>query len=234
MLEAIQNLTGPCTVMIDLKAKDGSFYYSTGIEDAKKADVDLAKVDRLISQLKNRGFKMVARVKSFPDSAFALAHIKSALPIEGGALWVGNGSYWLDPASETVITYLKQIARDLAGRGFKEIVFDDFYFPGSNYIDYSSERSRSQIIADTATELLNFFASSNITISFGNPSPDFKLDKPSHVFVSDVTGSNVRTVMSSFTALQNPASQLVFLTGSKDKRFEDCQLLRPLLTKLVN
>ena len=82
-------------------------------------------MDRIISLLKNRGFTMVARVKSFQDSAFALAHLKCALPIDSGALWVGNGSYWLDPANETVVAYLKQIARDLAGKGFREIVFDD-------------------------------------------------------------------------------------------------------------
>ena len=234
VLEAVRNLSGPCTVMIDLKAKDGSFYDSTGIEDAQRADIEIAKVDRIISLLKNRGFTMVARVRSFQDSAFALAHLKCALPIDSGALWVGNGSYWLDPANETVVAYLKQIARDLAGKGFREIVFDDFYFPDSNYIRYTFDRTRSQIISDTANDLLNFFASSNITISFGNPRPDFALAKGSHVYVTDVTGSNVKTVFASYSALEEPAAQLVFLTGSKDKRFEDCQLLRPLLTKLVN
>lgn len=52
-----------------------------------------------------------------------------------------NGCYWLDPASETVMIYLKQIARELSSRGFREVVFSEFRFPASNSISYHSEKS---------------------------------------------------------------------------------------------
>ena len=86
---------------------------------------------------------------------------------------------------------------------------------------------------DLAEELLNFFASSSITISFGNPASDFSLNMPSHIYISDVTGSGVKGTVTSFTNLEDVNKQLVFLTGSKDNRFEGFQLLRPLLTKYI-
>lgn len=233
VLQAIQELDGPCTVMIDLKAGNGSYYYSTQIDGAPLADVDVAKVDKILSTLKNRGFTMVARVKTFQDTAFALEHLRCGLAISGGALWVGDGCYWLDPGDETVVAYLKQIARELAGKGFKEIVFDDFYFPESGQIVYESEKSRTQLTVDTATELLNFFASSNVTISFGNPTEGFPLPEGSHFYISDVAGSGINHTVKRFAELTDPSAQLVFLTGSKDNRFDGYQLLRPILAQLV-
>lgn len=233
VLAAVRELSGPCTVMIDLKGGNGSFYYTTAIDGAQQADIDIATVDTLISYLRSRGFTMVARIKTFQDSNFALQHIGSSLRINSGALWVGNGFYWMDPADATVAAYLKQIARELTEKGFQEIVFDDFRFPNGSQIVYTSDRSRTQLIADVEKDLLNFFASSSITISFGNPASDFVLQGNSHVYVSDVTGSTVKSVVSGYSGLEDPESQLIFLTGSKDRRFDDYQLLRPLLSKLV-
>ena len=194
---------------------------------------DISTVDAVISHLRSHGFTMVARVKTFQDSNFALNHIVSSLRTAGGALWVGNGFYWLDPASDTVVAYLKQIARELAEKGFKEIVFDDFRFPNGTQIVYTSDKSRSDLIAGVATDLLNFFASSNITISFGNPNPDFALSGDSHVYLSGVTGSGVSAAVKGYSQLSDLPNQLVFLTGSKDRRFDDYQVLRPLLSKVV-
>ena len=233
VLIALRELNGPCTVMIDLKSGSGSFYYSTGIDGAKQADVNIDTMNAIISYLKNHGFTMIARVKTFEDTNFALEHLSCGLAISGGALWMGKGCYWLDPGNEYVVSYLKQIARELAGKGFREIVFDDFYFPDSTKIVYSSDKSRTQLIADTAQDLLNFFASSNITISFGNPSTDFDFGGSSHVFISDVTGSGVNTTVTGFSQLDDVSNQLVFLTGSKDNRFDEYQVLRPLLSKLA-
>ncbi len=233
VLEAVRELTPPCTVMIDLKGGNGSFYYTTSIDGARQAAIDIPTVDAVISYLRSHGFTMVARVRTFADTNFAENHINSSLRTASGSLWVGNGFYWLDPASETVAAYLKQIARELAEKGFKEIVFDDFRFPNGTKIVYSSEVSRSQLISGVATELLNFFASSNITISFGNPATDFALTGNSHIYVSGVTGSGVSATVKGYSGLDDPRNQLIFLTGSKDRRFEDWQVLRPLLSKVV-
>ena len=89
------------------------------------------------------------------------------------------------------------------------------------------------LIAGVATDLLNFFASSNITISFGNPAADFALTGDSHVYVSGITGSGVSAAVKSYSRLAEPQDQLIFLTGSKDKRFDEYQVLRPLLSSVI-
>lgn len=230
VLSAVQELSPPCTVLIDLKGANGSFYYSTAIDGAQKADIDLAAVDAIISYLRSHGFTMVARIRTFQDSNFAENHINCALQQNNGSLWVGNGFYWLDPGNSTVLAYIKQIARELAEKGFKEIVLDDFRYPNGTQIVYTSEKSRTELIADVAEELLNFFASSNITISFGNPASEFSLTGASHVYVTGVTGSGVSATVKDYAFLEDAESQLVFLTGSKDRRFDDYQVLRPLLS----
>lgn len=230
VLEAVKELSPPCTVMIDLKGGNGSFYYSTGIDGAQQADIDIPTVDAIISYLRSHGFTMVARIRTFQDTHFAEEHINCALRKSGGSLWVGDGFYWMDPANATVMAYLKQIIRELAEKGFKEIVLDDFRFPSGTQIVYTSEKSRTELIAGIAEELLNFFASSNITISFGNPAADFALSGASHVYVSGVTGSGVTAAVKGYTLLEDVSTQLIFLTGSKDRRFDDYQVLRPLVS----
>lgn len=230
VLAAVQELSPPCTVLIDLKGGNGSFYYTTGIDGAQQAAIDIPVVDEVISYLRSHGFTMVARIRTFQDTHFAEEHINCALRKDGGSLWVGDGFYWMDPANSTVIAYLKQIIRELAEKGFKEIVLDDFRFPSGTQIVYNSEKSRTELIAGVAAELLNFFASSNVTISFGNPAADFSLTGASHVYVSGVTGSGVSATVKSYSLLDQLETQLVFLTGSKDRRFDDYQVLRPLLS----
>ncbi|MBR6413124.1 MAG: hypothetical protein IKS21_00755 [Oscillospiraceae bacterium] len=233
VLEAVQALSAPCTVLIDLKGSNGSFYYTTGIDTAQRAEIDVATVDAILSYLRSHGFTMVARIRTFQDTHFAEQHVNCSLQTANGALWVGNGFYWLDPGNDTVLAYLKQIARELAEKGFKEIVFDDFRFPNGTQIVYRSEKSRAELIADVATDLLNFFSSSNITISFGNPMAELALSGASHVYLSGITGSGVNAAVKSFHNLEKPESQIVFLTASKDNRFDDYQVLRPLVTQTL-
>lgn len=104
---------GACAVLLQLKSTFGNFYYSSSIDGAELADVDMAAVDSLIDWLSQHGYYLIAEVPAFCDTAFALANSAAALPLSSGALWMdSNGCYWLDPASETVMIYLKQIARE--------------------------------------------------------------------------------------------------------------------------
>ena len=142
VLEALQALDDSCAVMLELKSIYGNFYYSTAIDGAATADVDVARVDEIISYLRSRGFYMIAEIPAFCDSAFALDNQSSGLPLSSGALWMDeNACYWLDPASQTVLSYLTQIARELSSLGFREIAFSEFRFPSSQNIAYSSEKN---------------------------------------------------------------------------------------------
>ena len=228
VLAALKELPGPCTVMIDLKGGNGNFYYSTDIVGAKTADVDIATVDEILAYLRNNGFTMIARVKAFEDSRFAEQNIEAAVKTQGGSLLVYNKFYWLNPDNSLVMEYLKQIVRDLSARGFREIVLDDFYFPPANQAVYTSEKTRSALMSGIAVELSSLFTTSSITISFGDPPTDFAPAASSHVFISDVGGAKVTSVVASFINLEAPEEQLVFLTASNDTRFDNFQRLKPL------
>lgn len=227
--EAIQTLQGPAVVMIDLKSPSGAFYYSTAIEGATIADIDVTTVDAIIAHLRTHGFTVIARIQAFRDRSYAIDHQVDGLAISGGALWSDGGYYWLDPGQEIAQLYLEQIAKDLSSRGITEVVFDDFYFPGSSSIVYEHDVSRTELMNSIAESLISHFNSTNITISFGDTSTDFTVsDKRSHIFFSDIDASKVNSVMSSFSGLPSAKTQLVFLTNSKDTRFDGHNLLRPL------
>ena len=229
---AVCDLQEPAVVMIDLKSSSGMFYYSTGIDGATLADIDVSTVDAILAHLRTNGFRVIARVEAFRDRAYALAHQSYGLAINGGALWSDEGYYWLDPGEEAVTEYLQQIAKELSSRGITEIVFDDFYFPGSSSIVYKHEVSRTDLINNAAASLLSSFKNTNITISFGGTSSDFQIaDKRSHVMIDGTDASKVKSVLASYSHLPNPQTQLVFLTNSKDTRFDGYNLLRPLIQK---
>ena len=198
---------GACAVLLQLKSTFGNFYYSSSIDGAE-----------------------LAEVPAFCDTAFALANSAAALPLSSGALWMdSNGCYWLDPASETVMIYLKQIARELSSRGFREVVFSEFRFPASNSISYHSEKSGAELTQDAAQELTTFFSGSNLMISFETDDTAFPADVcTGRLYIRDVDGSKIEKFAQAYGGAEK-LTELVFLVNSKDTRFDERAVLRPLL-----
>ena len=189
------------------------------------------KMDALwLDWLSQHGYYLIAEVPAFCDTAFALANPAAALPLSSGALWMdSNGCYWLDPASETVMIYLKQIARELSSRGFREVVFSDFRFPASNSISYHSEKSGAELTQDAAQELTTFFSGSNLMISFETDDTAFPADVcTGRLYIRDVDGSKIEKFAQAYGSAEN-LTELVFLVNSKDTRFDERAVLRPLL-----
>lgn len=232
VLEAVKALEEPCAVMIQLKSVWGYFYYSTGIAGAERSSIDTATVDELISYLKTNGFYMIAEIPAFSDMVFGLNNQSCGLPISGGALWMDErGSYWLDPANENVIAYLMQIARELSDLGFREVAFSDFYFPTSDNIVYSSEKSRSELIADAAGQLTAIFAGGSTVISFVSDSTEFPVEScAGRLYVPDVDGSRVELYAQAYKDSET-LTELVFKASSRDTRFENRAVLRPLIAE---
>ena len=230
VFQQIKSLDAPCAVMMELKSIFGNFYYSTSIDSAKSASVDVGTVDEIIEYLRENNFYMIASVAAFADNQFALANQSHGLPLKNGALWMDErGCYWLDPASETVISYLVQITRELATLGFSEVTFSDFRFPGSNNIHYESDLTGTQLIQEAATQLTDFFRGSNVMISFCVTDTEFPTKACSgRIYVSEVDGSKIERYVQAYgTGL----TELVFLASSRDTRFEELALLRPLMSQ---
>ena len=232
VLQQLQTIKDPCAVMIELKSIFGNFYYSTSIGGAQTASVNIDVVDDIIRYLKENGFYMIASVAAFSDYNFALDNQTSGLPLKSGALWMDeNGCYWLDPASDTVISYLMQITRELSSLGFREVAFSDFRFPETTSIHYPTDLTTTQIIHSAAEQLTSFFRGSNVTVSFCVTDVDFPAEAcAGRLYVSEVDGSKVERfnqVYGEHAALK----ELVFLANSRDTRFDELAVLRPLMSE---
>lgn len=224
--------TAPKTIMLDLKSIYGNFYYSSGTTGANMATAaDIADVDALIEELSGRpGTYLIARIASLSDYNFALANQSCGLPMKSGALWMdSNGCFWLDPMSETVQAYLASIAQELAQMGFDEVVFDDFRIPDNNKIVYNSELTREEAAAQAAASLRELLTGEPIRVSFNSENPQVAVSSD-RIYLVTEDGSSVAGLVENVQEnLENPSAQIVFLTASRDTRFEGYGILRPLI-----
>ncbi|MBQ3355557.1 MAG: hypothetical protein IJG45_00360 [Oscillospiraceae bacterium] len=230
VFEEVKKIEEPCAVMIQLKSRFGNSYYSSSISGAQKADVKISVIDQMITYLSNKGFYLIAEIPAFTDPVFALDHQECGLAMAGGYLWMDEyGCYWLDPANEEVLSHLSQIARELAGRGFHEVAFSEYRFPDTNSISYYSEKTRSEVIADSVAQLTSNFAGSTTVISFVSAEDDFPVAScTGRMYVKDVAGSKVTHYQQTYGAA-GTLEEIVYIVNSRDTRFEDQAVLRPLI-----
>ena len=233
VMETVRSLDNSNAVMIDVKDDKGNFYYNTEITGMKKANTDA--LNELIPYLKRNGYTMIARIPAFADTNYASSHPELALCVEGGSeseLWVDdNDNNWLSPEKTIVLSYQEQICKELSSLGFQEVVFNDFYFPTSGTIIYTSNLTRSELIASAAKELQSAFTGSNLTISFCTSDTGFPVDASSgRIYIPDVSGANVDKIIASLSnTVNNLNTQVIFLSDSRDTRFDAYGTLRPLL-----
>ena len=229
--EEINKLENPQAILMDLKSIYGNFYYSSGTYGATKANADIDAIDRLIESLAARDhLYLIARIPSLSDNNFALANQSSGLPLRSGALWMDrHACYWLDPMSTTVQEYLASIAEELAAMGFDEVVFDQFEIPGSENIVYSSELSREEAAAEAANALKTMLENTPIRVSFGSSNEQVAAHSD-RIYLATNDGSSVASLVESVKEpMEDPSVQIVFLTASRDTRFNDYGVLRPVI-----
>ena len=221
----------PDTIMLDLKSIYGNFYYSSGTAGAVSSSADIDAVDALIRQLSSRnGLYLIARISSLSDTNFALANQSCGLPLRSGALWMcDRGCYWLDPMEEDVQNYLVSIASELASLGFHEVVFDDFRVPDSPNIIYTGDTPREEAAAVSAEAIRKKLSDVPIRVSFNSADPKVA-EHSDRVYLVTQDGSAVSDLVSSILdSIRDPAAQIVFLTPSRDTRFDGYGILRPLI-----
>lgn len=231
ILDEISQTEGQVAVLLDVKSIYGNFYYSTSITGAEtSSSVDIAAVDQFIADLNANGrVYLMARVPAFRDSAYALAHQSSGLPLENGALWMDSDScYWLDPADSLVLSYLQDIIRELEALGFDEVVFTDFAFPASENISYDGDRSAA--VLDAAQRLRsNVTGDALLSLVTTDASLAAYADR---VYLTTDDGAQVQSLTQSFADVYDTLEEhIVFLTDSRDTRFAQYGLLRPAVTE---
>lgn len=215
-------------VLLDVKSKFGNFYYTTSLSGATQSDtVDCAAMDRLIQTLQERGCYLIARLPAFRDSSFAQANPTAGLALSSGALWTDDEQcYWLDPASQAVTANLMQICRELQDTGFDEVVFTDFRIPDSGSIVYTAAASKDEILRQAAQQLASC-AGQGFTVSFTG-SPDFPLPAGQTRLYLENVAPEQATATAEKTSASDARTQVVFLTTSRDTRFDEYGVLRRL------
>ena len=230
--EALSQVDDYNAILLDVKSIFGSFYYSTSITGAAKATVlDVKQVDALIRELSQmKGVTLIARVPAFSDPEYALKHQSQALPLYSGALWTDeHDCYWLNPYSNDVQGYLTSIALELSDLGFDEVLFDNFYFPDSDRISWTGSVTKQEAILDAADNLSANLLNQPIRLCLGTSDPNVAA-YCSRVFLTTNNASQIDSDISSLSeVLPDSASQIAYITDSRDTRFDACSAFRPLL-----
>lgn len=227
---AIQQLPPGSAVVLDLKSIYGNFYYNTGIPGAPVADaLDADQVDRLIHNLVNSDFYLIARIPAFRDRAYGLENTHYGLAVSGGYLWWDEENcYWLNPTSNGSISYLIAIATELRELGFDEVLFHEFRFPDTSEVIINSSLSREEAIAQAAEKVVSSCATEQFAVSFESDNADFPLPEGrSRLYLTGVSAAMAQSVLDAST-VPVKESQLVFFTETNDTRFDIASVVRML------
>ena len=228
--EQLSTLSAGTAVMVEVKSIKGSFYYSSGLDDATYAtNMDIAAVDSLIQDINSRNLYTIACLPAFRDWNYGLIHVSSGLPLPQGYLWVDNeGCYWLDPTDSGTMSWLYAIVGELRDLGFDEVVFTDFCFPSTDKIVFKEDKVEA--IKTAAANLVKTCAKDNFAVSFVTSDVTFTLPEGRcRMYMQNVGAKDVASIAAQVT-VPDPTINLVFLSSTNDTRFNDYSVLRPIVT----
>ncbi len=226
--QKLQSLPEGTAVLLDVKSTWGHFFYPTSVGYTTSSSFDPAVMEVFFDTVNRLGLHTIARVPAFRDYDFALRNTQCGLWAHGGYLWADSENrYWLDPANETVQTYLIQVAKELRNMGFDEVLFKDFTFPPTeDGIRY--DKDKDQALAACAETLVKACGDVDFTVSFLTSDPTFVL-RQTHcrLYIENVLATEVSDVLSQYQ-VPDPATQIVFFAQVTDTRYEVSGVLRPL------
>ena len=172
-LQSLLNLidtTELSAVVIDVKADNTGFVlYDSKIDEVKQLGSDrqiIPDLDALLADLKQRKILSIARISVFWDQALVAAKPEWALKSKKspGQVWAdAYGKHWSNPYLQEVWDYNIAIAKEVASRGFDEVLFDNAHFPSDGELDdidfgtAQAGRKRTDALAGFLTALTKSF-----------------------------------------------------------------------------
>ena len=143
----VVRLTGETVInswVIDVKDDYGTMTYSSQIPLVKEAAADRVVKVRdfhlIMETLREKDIYPIARIVTFKDKQITAARPDLAIKSKTGQVWRDRkGDAWLNPYNRETWKYVIDIAKEAAGKGFKEIQFDYVRFPTDgdrSLIDY--------------------------------------------------------------------------------------------------
>lgn len=120
-------------MVVDIKDERGSVFHDTSVPLAR--EIGAVKVfydiNRVVTDLEERGLYAITRIVVFQDSPLALARPEwAAWDVEANTQWTNYaGHRWLDPTDRASWDYSLDLAVEACEAGFDEIQFDYVRFP---------------------------------------------------------------------------------------------------------
>ncbi len=164
--------TGINAVMVDLKDASGNLLYrsqlpaATEVRAVSASAFDAAALSLRIS---NAGFMPIARIHVFKDQVMPRSKRETAVMYMNSEwTWLDNssekgGKPWLNPYSSKAQEYIRGIALEVTGLGFKAVVADSVQFPsgvglekaafGSESSGISHQKVLSDFLAKLGTDI---------------------------------------------------------------------------------
>lgn len=224
----IQALPLGTPVMIDVKSIHGAFYYSSTVSDTRSTQVDVQKMDELLSWLHKQNIYAIAKFPALRDYTYGLNHVPDGVHhSSGGYLYQDDdGCYWLHPASQGTLSFLTQIIIELRNIGFDEVVLEDFCFP-QNTDKIKVDGDRKALLTNAAAELLKVCATNRFALSFVKTEDFTPPAGRSRLYITGKDAAEAAQVAAD-SGVADPAINLVFLTELHDTRFNVYSVMRPL------
>ena len=232
VMDTVATLPTGTAVMVELKNKWGTFFYSSTLADATvSTKLDVASVDKLITELNSRNLYAVAMVPAFRERYYCLDHSSAGLEVSRRThLWEDDDKcYWLDPTDVSAMNWLMSIAEELKALGFDEVVFTEFRMPDTDGIYFTGDRDAA--IKTAAANIVKDCATEKFAISFMTDNTEFPLPEGgrSRLYVQNVSAKDVAAVAA---RLQVPDQKvnIVFMANTNDTRYDEFSSLRPIVT----
>lgn len=231
VLERLRQLPEGTAVMFDVKGYPGNFYYSTQVGNKTSTSYNIEKMDTLIRWLANSDLYVIARMSALRDFNFVYNNNSCGLKTIAGGLYYDSGVYgrgcWMDPANETVQSYLTRVIKELKGLGFDEVVLENFCFPDTDDLDYPNDKAES--LFQCAEKLVSACSGDNFTLSFATDDPQFSLPQGQcRLYLENISPADAATAWE-LAQVEDKRLDLVLVAPNDDDRYDlDCGVLRPL------
>lgn len=230
VLQQVANIPSGTPVMLDVKDIYGYFLYDSTAGAYRSGSVNISQIEDLINYLDAKGVYLIARLPAFKDQRYGLDNVPYGLHHESGRyLYMDKDNcYWLDPTSTGALNYLTEIALELKGMGFNEVVFDYFWYPDATNLAFKG--NREEALTAAAEKLAQACATESFAVSFVAQEPDFALPEGrTRVYLAGRSASDAASLASE-TGLEEEdvKIRLVFIADGNDTRFDAYGVLRPL------
>ena len=230
--DIVASLPANTAVMVELKSIWGQFNYSTNVSNKTVSNrVDVAQVDKLITDITSRNLYAVAVIPAFRDRYFFLINNSNtsmglAIPRKGYLWQDDDNCYWFDPTDNDALQRLQEIVTELKALGFDEVVFSEFRIPNTESISFKEDRTEA--IRKAAQTLVTNCATETFAVSFLVDDSKFPMpDGRSRLYLNNVGPKNVGAV-AALLDFPNPQAQLVFMCNTNDTRYDEYSVMRPI------